>query len=63
MIGDTPYDVEAALRAGMRIIAVRSGSWDDGSLAGAAAIYDDVGALLAEYDKSLFFKGLSPLNN
>jgi HAD superfamily hydrolase (TIGR01509 family) len=57
MLGDTPYDVEAALRAGVRIVAVRSGGWDDHSLAGASAVYDDVGALLEKYDKSLFSGG------
>ena len=29
MLGDTPYDVEAARRAGVRIIAVRCGGWPD----------------------------------
>jgi HAD superfamily hydrolase (TIGR01509 family) len=57
MIGDTPYDVEAAGRAGVRIIAVRSGGWDDQALAGASAIYDDVATLLAEYDDSIFSRG------
>lgn len=57
MLGDTPYDVEAASRAGVRIVAVRSGGWDDGALAGAAAIYDDVAALLSEYDSSVFSRG------
>lgn len=57
MLGDTPYDVEAAGRAGVRIVAVRSGGWDDQSLAGAAAIYDDVGGLLQAYEKSLFASG------
>ena len=40
MIGDTPYDVTAALRAGVAIIAFRSGGWSDAALAGAIAIYD-----------------------
>jgi HAD superfamily hydrolase (TIGR01509 family) len=40
MIGDTPYDVEAATRAGIPIIAFRSGGWDDESLKGAREIYD-----------------------
>jgi phosphoglycolate phosphatase-like HAD superfamily hydrolase len=40
MIGDTPYDVEAARRAGVAIIAFRSGGWSDADLAGAIAIYD-----------------------
>jgi len=57
MIGDTPYDVEASRRAGVRIVAVRSGGWDDAALTGATAIYDDVGALLSEYDGSLFSRG------
>lgn len=57
MLGDTPYDVEAALRAGVRIVAVRSGGWDDQALAGASAVYDDVGALLEKYDESPFSRG------
>jgi len=31
LIGDTPYDIEAASRAGVATIAVRSGGWDDAS--------------------------------
>lgn len=54
MLGDTPYDVEAATRAGVRIVAVRCGGWDDPSLAGAAAIYDGPADLLARYDRSPF---------
>lgn len=57
MLGDTPYDVEASLRAGVRIVAVRSGGWNDQSLAGASAIYDDVGTLLGTYEDSLFARG------
>ena len=53
MIGDTPYDVEAAIRAGVRIIAFRSGGWDDESLKGAVEIYDGPPDLLARYDESL----------
>jgi HAD superfamily hydrolase (TIGR01509 family) len=40
MIGDTPYDVEAARRAGVDIIALRCGGWRDDDLRGAVAIYD-----------------------
>jgi HAD superfamily hydrolase (TIGR01509 family) len=40
MIGDTPYDVAAATRAGVKIIGFRSGGWGDADLAGAIAIYD-----------------------
>jgi HAD superfamily hydrolase (TIGR01509 family) len=53
MIGDTPYDVEAATRAGVRVIAFRSGGWDDASLQGAAQIYDGPADLLTHYDASL----------
>jgi len=54
MIGDTPYDVEAACRAGLRIIALRSGGWSDGDLKGAIAVYDDPADLLERYDSSPF---------
>lgn len=53
MLGDTPYDVEAASRAGVRLIALRCGGWDDQSLAGAVEIYDDPADLLSRYEASL----------
>ena len=40
MIGDTPYDIEAASRAGVRTIAFRCGGWSDTALRGAIALYD-----------------------
>ena len=52
MIGDTPYDVEAAQRAGVRVIAFRSGGWGDRELEGAVAIYDGPWDLLAQLDTS-----------
>ena len=53
MLGDTPYDIEAAGRAGVPTIALRCGGWwDDAALAGAVAIYDDPAALLADIDRS-----------
>jgi phosphoglycolate phosphatase-like HAD superfamily hydrolase len=52
MIGDTPYDVEAAARAGAGAIAFRSGGWDDASLSGAIAIYDGAADLLARFADS-----------
>jgi HAD superfamily hydrolase (TIGR01509 family) len=57
MLGDTPYDVEAARRAGVGTVAVRSGGWPDRALAGAVAIYDDVSHLLREYSTSPFGTG------
>ena len=49
MIGDTPYDVEAATRAGVRIIGVRTGGWTAAELAGSIAVYDHPAAILANY--------------
>jgi HAD superfamily hydrolase (TIGR01509 family) len=54
VVGDTPYDVEAAAKCGIASIAVRSGKFPDDALriAGASAIYDDVASLLADFDGS-----------
>lgn len=54
MLGDTPYDVEAAGKAGVRAVAVRCGGHPDSSLSGAVAIYDDAADLLANFDTSIF---------
>ena len=54
MIGDTPYDVMASLRAGLPVIAVRCGGWDDQALSGAMAIYDAPAHLLDLYDQTVF---------
>lgn len=54
MLGDTPYDLEAARRSGVETVAVRSGGWGDDALAGALAIYTDVADLRAHYDESPF---------
>ncbi len=52
MIGDTPYDIEAAGKAGVKVIAFRCGGFSDERLADAIAIYDDPADLLARYDES-----------
>lgn len=54
MLGDTPYDVEAARRAGVTAVALRCGGWEDADLAGAAAIFADAGDLLDRLDASPF---------
>jgi HAD superfamily hydrolase (TIGR01509 family) len=51
MFGDTPYDIEAAARAGIDTIAFRSGGWVDAELRGALAIFDHPQALLAHVDE------------
>jgi HAD superfamily hydrolase (TIGR01509 family) len=53
MIGDTPYDVKAAQRAGVRIIGLTCGGWTEAELRGAAECYADPADLLARYDTSL----------
>ncbi len=57
MLGDTPYDVQASGRAGVRCVALRCGGWDDADLAGAVAVYDDPADLLARYAGSPFAAG------
>jgi HAD superfamily hydrolase (TIGR01549 family) len=51
LVGDTPWDVKAARRAGVETICLVTGGWSRGELldAGAAAVYDS----LAELRKSL----------
>jgi HAD superfamily hydrolase (TIGR01509 family) len=52
MIGDSVWDIEAAKKAGMPAIAVRSGGFGDDELreAGAIAIYDTPGDLAEALD-------------
>jgi HAD superfamily hydrolase (TIGR01509 family) len=52
MIGDTPYDVEAALRAQVAIVGFRSGGWSDPDLKGSLAVYDGPADLLAHLESS-----------
>jgi phosphoglycolate phosphatase-like HAD superfamily hydrolase len=52
MLGDTPYDIEAAARTEVREIALRCGGWGDSDLSGAVAIYQDPAELLRNYDSS-----------
>ncbi len=54
MVGDTPYDVEAAKKAGVPTIAVLCGGFPEVELrgAGATAIYHDPADLLNHYQES-----------
>jgi phosphoglycolate phosphatase-like HAD superfamily hydrolase len=52
VIGDTPYDIEAAAKAGMRTIAVRCGGFPEETLRDAIAIYDGPADLLLRYEES-----------
>jgi HAD superfamily hydrolase (TIGR01509 family) len=54
VVGDSPFDVQAAARAGMRCIGVLTGGFAQGELeeAGAIAVYPDVAQLARRYDES-----------
>jgi HAD superfamily hydrolase (TIGR01509 family) len=54
LIGDTPYDVEAASRAGVDTVAFLCGGWTAGALEGAIAIYEDPADLLRRFTSSPF---------
>ena len=59
MLGDTPYDVEAATKGGVAIIALRCGGWGDDSLTGAAEVHDDPKAVLEKYGETLIGRRLA----
>jgi len=54
MVGDTPWDVEAASRAGVGTVAVRTGGFGADELreAGAIAIFESVQELRERLDET-----------
>ncbi|HYN85757.1 MAG TPA: HAD family hydrolase [Pyrinomonadaceae bacterium] len=54
VVGDTPYDAEAASKAGLRTVGVLAGGFPEAELraAGCVAIYKDAADLLEHYDDS-----------
>ena len=54
MLGDTPYDVEAATRAGVRIVGVECGGWQKQDLRGAVEVFADPADILARYESTVF---------
>ncbi|HEV2677325.1 MAG TPA: HAD family hydrolase [Aliidongia sp.] len=54
VVGDTPYDAEAAGKAGLRTIGVTCGGWSEDELkrAGCIEVYADPADLLDRYDES-----------
>ena len=54
VIGDTPYDAEAAGKAGVRTVGLLCGGWAEGDLrnAGCVAVFKDPADLLARYEQS-----------
>ena len=59
MVGDAAWDMQAAKKAGVDGIAVRTGGIGPGELtdAGAIAVYDDVADLLEHLDESPIHRG------
>jgi phosphoglycolate phosphatase-like HAD superfamily hydrolase len=55
VVGDSPYDAEAAGKAGLKTIGLLCGGFAEAELrrAGAAQIFRDPADLLANYDRSL----------
>lgn len=51
IVGDTPYDAEAAVKAEMKIIGVNSGGWTTEKLleSGCSKVYRDIEDILANY--------------
>jgi HAD superfamily hydrolase (TIGR01509 family) len=54
VVGDTPWDVKAAQRVGLRAIGFRSGGFGDSELAAACAVYDGARDLLEYFADSPF---------
>ena len=54
MLGDTPYDVEAAARARIEVVGLECGGWPRHELAGAAQVFASPADLLASYEQSVF---------
>ena len=57
-LGDTPYDAEAAGKAGISTIGVTTGGWSKEDLleAGCVEVYTDVAELLDHFDESAFVR-------
>jgi phosphoglycolate phosphatase-like HAD superfamily hydrolase len=56
MLGDTPYDVEAAARAAIAIVGLKCGGWTRADLCGAVEVYEDPADVLRQYDESIFYR-------
>jgi membrane protein len=59
VVGDSPWDVKAAVKLSLRAIGFRSGGFPDDALmqAGACEIYNGASDLLARFDASVFGRG------
>jgi len=59
VVGDTPYDAQAAGKAGLRTVGVRCGGFPDADLlaAGCIALFDGPADLLANFERSPLARG------
>jgi len=59
VVGDSPFDVLAAKKLGLRVIALRSGGFPDKALqeAGADELFDGPEELLRRYEETLLSRG------
>ncbi len=57
-LGDTPYDAEAAGKAGISTVGVTTGGWSKPDLleAGCIEVYTDVADLLQNFEQSAFLR-------
>jgi HAD superfamily hydrolase (TIGR01509 family) len=62
MLGDTPYDVEAAARARVPAVALLCGGWDADALSGAIAIYENPTDVVQHFTSSPFSSAWSSLD-
>jgi len=53
IIGDTPYDAEAAVKAKMKIIGVKTGGWSEEKLKekGCVDVYENIAGIYKNYEK------------
>jgi HAD superfamily hydrolase (TIGR01509 family) len=58
-LGDTPYDAEAAGKAGVWTVGVMTGGWSEQELldAGCVEVWKDVAELLENFEQSAFMRG------
>ncbi|MDB5828370.1 MAG: hydrolase, haloacid dehalogenase-like family [Variovorax sp.] len=60
MVGDTPYDVQAANAAGVRAVTLRCGGWwSDDQFGEQCEIYDDPADLLRSWEASLLGRSVA----
>ncbi|MGF1496700.1 MAG: HAD family hydrolase [Elainellaceae cyanobacterium] len=64
VVGDSPYDAEAARKIPIRTIGVLCGGFSEAVLknAGCAAVYRDPADLLTQYPQSFFEEPVSPVS-